>query len=700
VKPDAPDTPTIPPRDGRRYDAIHRALLTGLLGNVGMKTGDFEYTGARGTKFYIFPGSGLFKGKPKWVVSGELVETTKLYARNVASIDPRWVERVAGHLVKRDYNEPHWQRKSANVVASERVTLYGLPIVPLRIVNYGPIDSKVSREIFIHSALVDGEYDTDAQYFRHNRDLVREIELIEAKLRKRDVLADAKTRFAFYFARIPQGVFNGFTFERWRRDAEKQDKRLLFMTRADLMLHAAEQATPGLYPDAMTVHGVRVALGYHLEPGHPADGVSATIPLAALNQIPTEPFDWLVPGMLKEKLVALIKTMPRELRVKFVPAPDVADMTMQNMPFGRSSLLDAFADQLGKREGMSVPRSAFAPDELPDHLRMNFRIVDEFGKTIASGRDLNQIRRDLGVKARDTFADLPPGDWNRPKVVRWDFGDLPEKVEVHLHGTTLLGFPALVDDGKTASLRLLDSAEAARKAHPAGVRRLFMVQLAEEVKHLSRRLPRIEQLCLYYKPLGSCDDLKGDLMDAIADRATGDLGNVRTQGEFIEHAETGWRRLSIAATQVTELAWAALSAYHDVSRELLSHDFPPMLLYSVRDMREQLAQLMPPRFLKTTPAQWLPHLPRFLRAILVRLTKLQSAGLSRDQANLADVVPRWTAYRERATKHRRDNVIDPALEDYRWMLEEFRVSLFAQELKTSIPISSKRLDAQWEKVLP
>lgn len=688
-----------PDRDPRRYDAVHRAVLAGLLGNVGMKTGDFEYTGARGTKFHLFPGSGLFRANPRWVVAGELVETTRLYARTVAAIDPRWVERVAGHLVKREYTEPHWRRDTANVVAYERVTLHGLPIVARRVVHFGPVDPKAAREVFIHAALVEGEFDTDAQYFRHNRDLVREIELIEAKLRRRDVLVDARTRFAFYDARVPKHVFNGLTFERWRREAERQDKHVLFMSRADLMLHAAEQATPGLYPDALVVNGVRLPLAYHLEPGHPADGVTATLPLAALNQLPAEPFEWLVPGMLKEKLVALLRTMPRELRVKFVPAPEVADAVLPNLAGGRGSLVDAFSHQLGKRIGSVVPRGVFAADELPEHLWMNFRVVDEVGKQVATGRDLNKIRRDLGIRARSSFADLPPGPYNRLHVRRWDFGDLPEKVEVSLGGSTLLGFPALVDDGATASLRLLDSAEAARVAHRAGVRRLFMVQLAEEVKHLARRLPRVEQLCLYYKPLGSCDDLKRDLMDAIADRATGELMGVRTQAEFIAHGETGWRRLSAAATEVTDLAWAALSAYHAVAQDL-SRDFPPLLLDGVRDMREQLAQLMPPRFLQAAPARWLPHLPRFLKAIELRLTKLLNAGLTRDQGHLLDVAPRWRAYRERAQKHRKENVLDPALAEYRWMLEELRVSLFAQELKTSIPVSPKRLDAQWEKVLP
>lgn len=691
-------------RIAERNDAIHRALLTGLLGNVGLRTEPHEYTGARNTKFYIFPGSSLFQQKPPWVMAGELVETTRLYARTVAPVKPQWIERAAEHLVKREYAEPHWRRETANVVAYERVTLYGLPIVPRRLVHYGPIDPKVSRELFIQNALVEGEYNTDAPYFRHNRDLIRELELMEAKLRTRAILVDARTRYAFYDARIPQGVFNGFTFERWRREAEGQDKRVLFMTREDLMLRGAQVAEPGLYPDAMTVHGLRLRLDYRLDPGHPADGVTATVPLAALNGLPPEPFDWLVPGMLKEKVLALIKTLPKATRVHFVPAPESADVAAAGLTFGRGSLFEALANQLGKQSGVTVRPIDFKPEELPDHLRMNFRVVDESGKPVAVGRDLTAIKKSLGALARSVFEALPPTQWHKDHLTRWDFGDLPEKVEIKHNHRTLLGYPALVDNESSVSLRLFDSADAARQAHQAGVRRLFAVQLREEMKYLARRLPGIERMSLHYAPLGNSEDLQRDLLAAIADRALfgtddGGVGHIRTQAEFIARAEPGWRRLSPVANEMTAAAGEILALFHEVSKQL-ERSFPPLLTDSVKDMRQQLAHLVPKDFLTRTPAAWLKHLTRFLKGIQIRLQKLQNAGLARDLQAMTDVTPHWQRYLSRREKHRKEGVIDPALEQYRWMIEELRVSLFAQELRTSVAVSPKRVDAQWALVQP
>ena len=694
-------------RDASHADAIHRALLTGLLGNAGYKSGDYEYTGARGRKFYIFPGSALFKRNPKWVVAAELVETTRLYARTVAPIDPRWVEHVAGHLVKREYFEPHWLRERADVIAYERVTLYGMPVVHRRPVRFGLVDPKTARDIFIPGALVDQDYDTDAQYFRHNRDLVREIELIEAKLRRRDVLVDAKARFAFYDSRIPQGVFNGFLFERWRREAEQKDKRLLFMTRPDLMLHAAEAANPGQFPDALNVGPLRLRLDYRLDPGHPADGVTATVPLAALNQLPPEPFEWLVPGMLKEKVTALIRTLPKPLRVQFVPVPEVADaVTPELTPYG-GSLYDALALQLGRRIGNPVPRDAFQPDTLPDHLRMNFRVVDDAGNQVATGRDLADIRQRLGIKAREAFAAAPAGEFHRDGLARWDFGDLPPRVEVKRHGQTLQGFPALVDRGNSLSLRLLDTAAAAEHAMRAGLRRLFMLQLREEFKWLSRKLPGVEPMCLHYATVAPCDDLKTDLLAATADRALfgddladdADAATVRTQPAFAARAAAGWRGLSAAAREVTDLVGLVLAQYNDLTQRL-DGPFAPMLHESVRDMRSQLAYLVRKGFVTAAPFAWLRQYPRFLKGVQVRLHRLMNAGLARDAAAMAEVAPLWNNYLRRAEEHRRKGVHDPALEQYRWMVEELRVSLFAQELKTSIPVSVKRVQQQWTLVQP
>lgn len=684
----------------RKHDAIHRALLTGLLGNIGQKTDPHEYTGARGMKFNLFPGSALFRKGPPWVMAAELVETTRLYARTVAPIQPQWVERAAAHLVKREHSDPHWRRETATVVAHEKVSLYGLSIVPRRMVNFGPIDPIAAREMFIWNALVEGEYDTDAQYFRHNQNLIRELELMEAKLRTRSVLVDAKTRFAFYDARVPAGIHSGFLFERWRREAEAADKRLLFMTREDLTLRGAKMAEPGLYPDSMTVEGVRVQLDYRLDPGHPADGVTATIPLSMLNALPAQPFEWLAPGMLKEKVALLIKTLPKPLRVKFVPVPESAERATAEMPFGRGSLLESLGRQLAIQGGDGVPVGAFKPEELPSHFLMNFRVVDESGNTVAMGRDLDAIRETLGVQARSAFESLAGGPWHRDGIQNWDFGDLPEKVEFSHRSRTLLGYPALVDRETSVSLRLMDSQEAARRSTAAGVRRLFALQLRSEMTHISRHLPGVDRMALHYAPLGRGDELKRLLLAAIVNKALFDgFAEIRTQAAFIERAEAGWRRLSEASKEICAFAAETLAQFHDLSLQL-GKPTPPLLGDSIRDLREQLAALVPSDFLTRTPAAWLPHVPRFLRGMQIRLKKLLNAGLSRDAEMMRLTTPHWIRYGERERAHRKKGLIDPALELYRWMLEEYRVSLFSQELKTSIPISAKRLDGQWALVAP
>jgi ATP-dependent helicase HrpA len=686
---------------GKR-DAIHRALLAGLLSNVGTKTDPHEYTGARGTKFAIFPGSGLFRAKPPWVMAGELVETTRLYARTCAKIQPEWIERAAQHLVKRTYSEPHWNRQTAHVVAYEKVTLYGLVIVPKRTVHYGPIDPKLSREIFINTALVEGDYDTTAPYFRENRKLLDEIETLEAKRRSRDVLVDAKVRYDFYDARIPAGITNGPAFEKWRRDAEKQNPKLLHMTRRDLMRHAAAETTQELFPDAITVGGLTVALAYHLEPGHPADGVTATIPLAALNQVPAERFEWLVPGMRREKLTALIKSLPKQLRVQFVPAPEYAEQAYQRLTKPEGSLYEALAIFLSKTKGVSVRANDFDPGSLLDHLHMNFKVVDESGKPLAAGRNLDALRKQFGVKAKETFEQSPTSTpYHRDHVTSWDFGDLPESVEVKRAGITLRGYPALVDRGTSVSLRLLDTLDAADAALHDGLRRLFMIQLREEMKYATRNLSNIEQMSLHFAPLGSWAELKEQLTIAIADRALfgDDPRPFRAKDEYVRRAEAGWKRLAAASREIGDVVAAALAAYHQVSLRL-SQPVPPGWQNAVKDVREQLTHLMTKDFVSRTPLPWLKQLPRFLTAIVRRLDKRTGGGHVRDEQLRAEIEPLWRQYLQCRDKHAKTGVVDPALEHYRWMIEEFRVSQFAQELKTSIPVSAKRLEAQWALVKP
>jgi len=693
---------------GARYDAIHRALLAGLLGNVGTKsrTDEHEYLAGRGKKFHLFPGSSLFRKRPPWVMAAELAETTRLYARTVARIDPQWIESVGDHLVQRTYVEPHWQMETAHVVAYERVTLHGLVIVARRRVHYGPIDPKASREIFIRQALVEGEFRTDAPYFRHNRSLLRDVGLMEGKLRRHDVLVDAESRFAFYAARIPAGIYNGPLFEKWRRQIEAKDRRRLFMTREDLIASgpARPLAPPELFPDSIVIPemgDLRLPLSYRFDPADPADGVSVTVPLAALNQLPSQRFDWLVPGWLEEKTAALIKTLPKDLRVHFIPAPDTAKAVAPMLRFGEGDLIASIAWQLGRRSEIHVPRDAWQPEALPDWLRMNFVVVDDVGKPIEMGRDLEEIRRKLRIEVKETFASLPQSEWHRDGITRWDFPDLPEQVEVVRPGITLRGFPALVDAGESVSLRLMDTLDAARTAMRGGLRRLFALQLAEQMKYLARNLPGIDRMALHYATIGPSADLRRDLIQVITDRALfGDedaLGLIRKKEEFVSRAEAGWRRLSAATAETCDLVDQILASHQELARRL-SASFPPLLAPSIADLRQQLAALLPRGFVTATPFAWLRQFPRYLKAAEVRLRKLTNAGAARDMQVLQEITPLWQQYVRRAELHRLRGIADPALQQYRWMLEELRVSLFAQELKTSVPVSLKRLQALWDEV--
>ena len=686
--------------DPAKYDAVHRALLAGLLSNVGYKSDGHEYTGARGTKFFIFPGSALFKAKPQWVTSAELVETTRLYARTVAAIRVEWVERIAEHLVKRTYADPHWNPQTGHVVAYEKVTLYGMTIVPKRTVHYGPIDPKLSREIFIKGALVEGDSNITAPFLRHNQRLVDEITTLEAKTRQRGLLVTEDVRYDFYDARIPAGIHNVPAFEKWRRQAEQQNPKLLHMTRRDLLAGTAD-VTQDLFPDSMQIDRLRLALEYHFEPGHPADGVTVAIPLAALNQVPAERFEWVVPGLLKEKVIALIKSLPKPLRVQFIPAPDVAQNALDKMKVGQGSLLDALADALGKLSGTRVTRNDFDTETLAEHLKTNFKVVDESGKVLAAGRDLDALRRQLGFEVKQRFNALPQSQWNRDGITRWDFDDLPESVEIVRNGMALKAFPAVVESAESrdsVSLRLFDTAEVARDAMRTGLRKLFMLQLGEPIRHLQRMLPNSNTLCLNYATLGTCDELKRDIVTAAVDRALFEEGViVRTREEFVQRAETGWRRLSAAANELASTAGEILALYQEVSLAL-SKAYPPLMAAAIEDLREQLAHLVPKDFILSTPRAWSPHVERFLRAVQVRLKKLTNAGLARDNQGLQVVRPLWLRYRERAALHAKFGVHDPELAEFRWMLEELRVSLFAQELKTSIPISVQRLEKQWSRV--
>jgi ATP-dependent helicase HrpA len=631
-------------------------------------------------------------------MAAELVETARLYARDVADVRPEWIEALAGHLVSRSYLEPHWEARSGQVAAFENVSLYGLLLTARRKVNFGPIDPVLAREIFLRDGLVRQGVRTRGPFLEHNRRLIAEIETLEAKTRRRDVLVDEEALYAFYDQRVPAEIYSTASFERWREKVEREQPQLLFMSRDDLMQRSAQEVTADDFPARFKVQGMALPLEYHFEPGHAFDGVTAVVPLAALNQLTPAPFDWLVPGLRQEKAAALIRALPKALRRHFVPAPDFAKAVLQAAMPGEGSLQEAMRRELKRMTGIEVPIDAWDLVELPAHLVMHFRVVDDKGRTVASGSDLAALQGELGERAAEELGQASVDGWERADVRRWDFGELPESVELKLRGVTIRAYPALLDAGDHVQLKLLDAPAEAQAATKAGVRRLFLLEQAQQVKYLRRNLPGLDLMCLHFRDVAGCDTLRDDLLAATVDRAFMADGVVpRTEAEFRRRLDAGRGELADILNEVCARASEVLSLYHEVRKRLRS---PVALaqMESLSDIREQLDHLIYPGFISATPSERFAHLPRYLQAVLRRLQRLD-ADPGRDRALLRDIRPHWERWLQRAEQHRQKHIDDAALADFRWLLEEFRVSLFAQELRTAVPVSDKRLRQQWEQVI-
>ncbi|WP_421621224.1 ATP-dependent RNA helicase HrpA [Alkalilimnicola ehrlichii] len=681
------------------YEAVHRALLSGLVSNIAQHHENKEYLGPRGVKLMIFPGSGQFKRNPKWIVAAEFIETSRLFARTVAEVKPEWIEQTAAHLVSRSYAEPHWEKKPAQVAAYEKVTLYGLVLASQRRVNYGPIDPPVARAIFIREALVQGEYRTRAPFWEHNRRLIEEIERLEAKARRRDVLVDEETRFRFYDQRIPEGIYSGAAFERWLREVSRDDPKRLHMSREALMRDDADPVSGEAYPDRLRLPGgLELPLEYHLEPGSELDGVVARVPVAALNQLRPEPFEWLVPGLVHEKVVALIRGLPKAIRRNFVPAPDFARAVLEAIPHGEGSLTDAVARQLKRMTGVDIPPGALDAVALPEHLRMHYRVLDEQGNTLRTGSDLAALQQGLGDQASESFSASGGGasEWTREGITTWDFGDLPEAVEIGCNGLTIRGYPCLVDQEGSVRLTLADSPDEAERQHRAGVRRLYMLALPQQVRYLRRGLPGLDRLRLAYRGLGSDEDLKRELVHAAIDRTF--LGDAppRTEAAFRQRLERGRPRLVENAQRLAQGLEEVLGRYQAI-RKALKQFNALALMDSLKDLQEHLESLVYPGFLQQTPPEYLAELPRYLQALERRVEKLRQDP-SRDRAPLRSIRPWWEQWRERRSCREAQGKPDPALERFRWLLEEYRVSLFAQEVGAREKVSEKRLKAAWKEV--
>ena len=674
------------------YAQVHRALLAGLLGNVGMKTEEGNFLGARGIRFWVHPGSGVGKKAGRWIMAAEVTETTRLYARCVATIEAEWVESVGAHLVRRHRYEPHWEKKPAHVAAFERGTLYGLLLYVNRRVHFGPMDPVESRKIFIRQALVGGDYETRAPFFAHNRRLVREIEQLEHKSRRPDVLVDDELIYAFYDSLVPEGVHNGADFERWRRDAESVNPKLLFLKREDLMRHEAAGITTDQFPHQLEMAGRGFALEYHHEPGSPRDGVTLTVPLLALNQVDAAKCDWLVPGLAREKITRLAKSLPQKLRHQLGPLPEFVDALLAEGP-PDAPLAQAIARHARRELNLAVPLEAFRPETLPAHLSMNFRVVDEHGRQLAMGRNLAQLRAELGEAAGERFSEFARADDSAERVTGWEFGDLEEVTEIRRGSQTLIGYPGLVDHGEAVSLEVFDSAEKAREAHRAGLRRLYMLQLKEQARYVERTLPGMQAMAMQFTAFGGADELRSQLLAAVFDRACMQEPWPRTRAEFERRRDEARSRVTLLAQEIARLAGTILSEHAALQKKVhqLSKAFPA----PCRDVQDDVSRLLSKGFIERTPYERLQHFPRYLKAASLRLEKLR-VDPRRDARLAAELAPLLAQWQRERLKQAKSGEPDSRLEQFGWLLEELRVQLFAQELKTPVPVSVKRLTKMWQ----
>ncbi len=686
------------PLEPQKSAAIHRALLTGFLSGVAMRTEAGDYLAAGGLRAAVWPGSGLAGKAAKWLMSAELVETSRRYLRTVARIDPAWIEPLAEHLVKRTYAEPHWDPESLAVMAIEKVQLLGLPIVPRRRIRYAKIDPVVSRELFLREGLVQGHWPDPPEFLAVNLQLAQELTDRQTRARQPALLRDEPELVAYYDERIPADIFDGRALRAWWL-AQRQPA-LLRLTEADLLAPQARLSSPEQYPEALVVRQLQLPIRYKHDPGDPADGVTILVPQAALNQLEPERLGWLVPGMLEEKVLALLKTLPKAWRQQLVPLPQVARDILPLLRFGEGALPVAVARALQARTGLAIPAEAFEETKLAEHLKLRIEVLGPDETALATGRDLQALRQELGQQAAASFSAASDPRWTQDQLRGWTFGNLPEQVPFQRDGLELIGYPTLLDRGADVSLRLLDSAVQAQHEMRFGLRRLFCLALPRELKQQVDHLPQLNGWVLASKTLPQPCPLREQLTELIAERACLSVTPwPRSQPEFGLAVATGKPLLPTAAAEVARAVLPLFEAYGQV-RKLWERTSHPQYQATRLDIHDQLTQLLQPGFLSHVPWSWLVHLPRYLRAIARRLEKLTSGGHSRDQQQLPELLPLWNRWKERQRLLESRGLYDPELETYRWMLEEYRVMVFAQELGTAVSVSPKRLDKQWRQVTP
>ncbi|HHR6403750.1 TPA: ATP-dependent RNA helicase HrpA [Providencia alcalifaciens] len=673
------------------FRSIHVSLLAGLLSHVGQKDAEkHEFTGARNARFTIFPGSGLFKKPPKWTMVAELVETSKLWGRIAASIDPEWIEPLAEHLVKHHYSEPHWSKSEGAVMASEKVTLYGLPIVASRQVNYGVIDPLLCRELFIRHALVEGDWNTRHAFFKANLKLLSEVEDLEHKSRRRDILVDDETLFAFYDQRIPNDVISSRHFDNWWKTVSKQQPDLLSFEKNMLIKEDASTVSALDYPNYWYQGDLKFRLSYQFEPGTDADGVTVHIPLAILNQVHNVGFDWQVPGLRHELIVALIKSLPKPIRRNFVPAPNYASAFLERVPTPEGSVLDKLERELRRMTGVTVERESWQLDQLPAHLKMTYRVVNDKNKTVAEGQDLDALKNSLKEKVQETLSEVVDDGIEQSGLHIWSFGELPQRYEQKRGGYSVKAYPALVDEKNSVGIRVFETEFEQQQAMWGGVRRLLLLNIPSPIKYLHEKLPNKSKLGLYFNPYGKVLELIDDCIACGIDQLIATYGGaVWNEEQFESLKEYARAELNDVVVNIAKQVEQILTAVFAINKRLKGRvDFSMALALS--DVKAQMSGLVFKGFVTEQGWKRLPDILRYLNGIERRLEKL-AIDPNRDRAQMSKVEHVQTLWQQWMSKLTPLQKQLPEVQEVRWMIEELRISLFAQQLGTPYPISDKRI---------
>jgi ATP-dependent helicase HrpA len=677
------------------YRSVHAALLSGLLGQVANRQDKWEFLGTRNRKLFIFPGSGLSKKPPKWIVAGSLMETTKQFALNVAKIDSEWLPPLAAHLVKKTYSEPFYHGKNGLVMAKERQTLFGLTIVEARLTAYGKLAPEDARNVFIQQALVEHGYRGKGRFLKHNQSLLEELQALEDRFRRRDLVAEQRIIYNFYDERVPQGIYNQVAFDQWRKEAEGKDPAILKLTRELLLLRGLSVDEQAQFPEQVSCGGLDFNLTYRFEPGHGQDGVSVAIPLPILHQVPRFYFEWVVPGMLRDKCIALVKGLPKQLRRHFVPVPDFVDKILLSTKAQDRPLTEVLAEQLHRLSGVKIADSDWRQDVLDSWYLTNFILQDEQGKSVAVSRSLEQLQIDFKQQISQGLKQSSNDELSRKNITEWDFESLPEVISLKRGAMTIKAWPCLRDSGEAVDIELQDNPLVAENLTIQGQLRLALIKGRQQINYLNKHLLRGSDLALKAAAVGQRQVLVDAIISASFQQSMfADGSAVRDKDEFEQRYHEGLSEVVGIAQQMAEIIETCLPLLHQCRKQIRAMNLAAV--YAKSDIEAQVSRLFMPTTISRMSCEQIEQYPRYIRAIEVRLEKLPMQ-VSKDRQWLEEI----QSFVERVSDYDTSlfsRALTMDLESYQWALEEYRVSLFAQQLGTKIPISAKRLDKIWQQL--